>query len=150
MARRWAGTGRRCWACRALGRAGVGAQSGKSEGAGRRAGVGADGSAGEHALTAGERQLGAGVGGRASAAGRAGARGMRLQHGRWRLRHGRPWLRHGRAKGHDTATMRAWACLCTPGCAQLGLVGCFVHSDSVFDPVRLSTIPESPNEHCSL
>ena len=30
---------------------------------------------------------------------------------------------------------QAWARLCTPGCAQLGQVGCFVHSDSVFDPV---------------
>ena len=38
---------------------------------------------------------------------------------------------HGRAK----RTVQAWARLCTLGCAQLGQVGCFVHSDSVFDPV---------------
>ena len=44
-------------------------------------------------------------------------------------------LRHGWAKGHDKATVRAWARLCTPGYAQLGQVGCFVHSDSVFDLV---------------
>ena len=82
--------------------------------------------------------------------GARGARDMRLRHGCWGLRHGWPWLRHGRAKGHDTAIVRAWACLCAPRCAQLGLVRCFVHSDSVFDPVQLSTIPESLNEHCSL
>ena len=75
---------------------------------------------------------------------------MRLRHGRWGLRHGRLWLRHGRAKDHDTATVRAWACLCAPGCAQLGLVGCFVHYDSVFDPVRLGIFPKSLNEHCIL
>ena len=28
-----------------------------------------------------------------------------------------------------------YARLCTPGCAQLGQVGTFVHPDSVFDPV---------------
>ena len=70
---------------------------------------------------------------RAGTAGRrVGARAATLP---CRLRHGRPWLRHGGAKGHDTATVRAWVRLCTPGCAQLGQVGCFVHSDSVFDPV---------------
>ena len=46
--------------------------------------------------------------------------------------------------------VRAWARLCTPGCAQLGQVGCFVHSDSVFDPVLLNIVPESLNEHCSI
>ena len=30
---------------------------------------------------------------------------------------------------------QAWARLCTPRCAQLGQVGCFMHSDSIFDPI---------------
>ena len=38
--------------------------------------------------------------------------------------------------GHDTAGPRATTRpVCAPRCAQLGLVGCFVHSDSVYDPV---------------
>ena len=36
-------------------------------------------------------------------------------------------LRHGRANVHDTATVRTWARLCTPRCAQLDQVGSFMH-----------------------
>ena len=39
--------------------------------------------------------------------------------------------------------VRTWVCSVGPGWG-------FVHSDSVFGPVGLSTVPESLNEHCSL
>ena len=61
---------------------------------------------------------GAGVLGRGAAGARA--RGVRAVAEAW-------------ACGARTA--QAWARLCTPGCARLGQVGCFVHSDSVFDLV---------------
>ena len=47
-------------------------------------------------------------------------------------------LRYGRGPQprHDQACPQyGQACLCAPGCAQLGQFGCFVHSDSIFDPV---------------
>ena len=65
-----------------------------------------------------------------------------------RLRHGRPWLRHGQAKGHDTATVRAWARLCTPGCAQLGQVECLCTLTHFLTGLT-QYYSESLNEHCS-
>ena len=50
----------------------------------------------------------------------AQARGVRAAVGAWAC---------------GTRATQAWARLCTPGCAQLGQVGCFVNSDSVFDLV---------------
>ena len=108
---------------------------------------------------AGERQLGADwaraerTGGRAErAAGRAG-----VGHS------GRPGARasgrragRGRAAGAQDARGRAAG---AGRGARGGLLGgqCapgpgwgFVHPDSVFGPVLLSTVPESLNEHCSL
>ena len=51
-------------------------------------------------------------------AGRRRSRGTtRGAQGRARAREeqGRAALLHGRLGGHDTATARAWACLCAPG-----------------------------------
>ena len=61
---------------------------------------------------------------------RRGAR-MSAATRRLGLRYGRgPRPRHGQA-----CPRYGQACLCAPGCAQLGQFGCFVHSDSVFDLV---------------
>ena len=82
----------------------------------------------------------------ARAIGRAGAglrgAGAGAGVGRWGAVRARGEVRHGRRACDtvgpvcDTAGPRATTRpVFAPGCAQLGLVGCFVHSNSVFDPV---------------
>ena len=75
-------------------------------------------------------------------AGRWGARGAGARGALGRGALGRA-VASARARGASSAAgawacgeraAQAWACLCMPGCAQLGQVGCFVHSDLVFDP----------------
>ena len=74
-----------------------------------------------HAGARGSREHGAGVRGALgrAAAGAQGS-GARTAAGAWAC---------------GVRTEQAWVRLCTPGCAQLGQVRCFVHSDSVFNPV---------------
>ena len=101
-----------------------------------RAAVGARGAAaGARGAAAGAR--GAAAGARGAAAGaRGAAAGARTRHGRAGARD----RRTGRPGGRPVHT---WVCSAGPCWG-------FVHPDSVFGPVLLSTVPESLNEHCSL
>ena len=100
-------------------------------------------------LRLGARRRGAGRPGWGVA--RAAQRGRRGAHGAGaRGAQGRATLRHGRLGGHDTASARAWACLCTPRCAA-GPAGCVLGAPSLFlDSVLfLSHFLGTVNENCS-
>ena len=77
---------------------------------------------------------------RRAAAGRHGAGARSARGARQQAQQGRAGLA---TWALGARPVRTWVCSAGPGWG-------FVHSDSVFGPVGLSTVPESLNEHCSL